>query len=254
MSTFKHGTKMMGSLIVAAVISIFLCISMDVICSALFTTETGYRAFVYEDEESTEAIAEYEYFYTDKDGDGKDDVTDTKKEEYEDAGYIVNTVKLRSELTDVGKVVFLLLTQVFSMTMVIAFAGNSPYKQGFKDSNLVKIGHNQKDMLRGFKIGLIGNIPFFVLTILVIVMASGLAPNFRTVWYAFLSGHFYSLIMWITGSVQNSIHTVAEISVVQYLLLIIIQFIVPVISGVSYILGFKGINLEEKIVYKKEVN
>lgn len=254
MNTFKHGMKMMGSLIIAAVISIFLCVSMNVICSALFTVETGYKAYVYENEESTEAMAEYEYFYTDDDGDGKDDGTDTKKEEYEDAGYIVNTVKQRSTLTGIGKITFLLLTQVFSMIMVVAFASNSPYKQGFKDSNLVKVGHAQKDMLKGFKIGLIGNIPFFVLTILVIVMASGIAPNFRTVWYAFLSGHFYSLIILITNSVHNSLHTIAEISAVQYLLLIAIQFIVPAISGVAYILGIKGINLEEKIVYKKEEN
>ena len=249
MNTFKNGIKLCGSLIIAAVISVFLCFSMNVIFSALFTTETGYAAYVYETPESTEPISQYEYFYTDNNGDGKDDGTDTKMKEYEDKGYIVTTVKQRTSLAGTGKAIFLAATQILSMIMVIAFASNSPYKQGFKDSNLVNIGHIKRDILKGLKIGLIGNIPFLLLSILMIVLASGTAPAFRTVWYAFLSGHFYSLITWITDGVV----TIAEIGTAQHILLILIQFIVPVISCVAYILGFKGINLAEKIVYKKEV-
>lgn len=248
MNTFKNGMKLGGSLIIAAIISIFLVFSMNVICSALFTADIGYKAYVYEVETDGEALAEYEYFYTDNDGDGKDDGTDTLKEEYENQGYTVTTVKQRSTLTGMGKAVFLILSQVFAFVMVIAFASNASYKQGFKDSNLVNIGHTKKDMLKGLKIGLVGNIPFFALTVLMVVMAAGLAPAFRTVWYAFLSGHFYSLIMWIAGEVL----TVGEISTFQYALLVLVQFIVPVISCVAYILGYKEINLFEKIMYKKE--
>ncbi len=246
---FKNGIKLSGSLIMAAIISVFLCFSINVICSALFTTEIGYNAYVYETETSTEPMAQYEYLYTDGNGDGKDDSTDIKMEEYEDQGYIVETQKLRSTLTGMGKTVFLTLTQIFSMIMVVAFASSASYKQGFKDCNLVKIGHTKKDMLKGFKIGLIGNIPFFLLTAFMIAMAFGLAPEFRTVWYAFLCGHFYSLIIWITNGVQ----TLGQLGVAQLVLLILIQFIAPVISGVAYILGFKEINLTEKLVYKKEV-
>lgn len=245
---FKNGIKLCGSLIMAAIISVFLCFSINVICSALFTSEIGYNAYVYKDENATEPMAQYEYFYTDKDGDGKDDNTDTKMQEYEDEGYIVETQKLRSTLTGTGKTVFLVLTQIFGMIMVVAFASNASYKQGFKDLNLVKIGQVKKDMLKGVKIGLLGNIPFFLLTALVIAMAYGLAPKFHTVWYAFLSGHFYSLIMWITNGSQ----TVGEIGIVQLVLLVLLQFLVPAISGVAYILGYKEINLAEKIVYKKE--
>ncbi len=249
MNIFKNGFKLCGSLIIAAIISVFLCFSMNVIISAMFTSEIGYKAFVYETQESTEPIAQYEYYYTDKNGDGKDDGTDTKMQEYEDKDYIVTTVKQRSTLTGAGKAIFLISTQILSMIMIVAFASNSPYKQGFKDANLVKIGHTKRDVLKGLKIGLIGNIPFFAITILMIILATGTAPAFRTVWYAFLSGHFYSIIMWITGGVL----TVGEISTVQYVWLVLVQFTVPVISCVAYILGFKEINLAEKLVYKKEV-
>ncbi len=246
---FKNGIKLSGSLIVAAIISIFLCFSINVICSALFTSEIGYNAYVYENEEATEPMAQYEYFYNDKDGDGKDDNLDVKMKEYEDEGFIVETQKVRSTLTGTGKTVFLVATQLVGMLMVVAFSSNVSYKQGFKDLNLVRIGQVKKDTLKGFKIGMIGNVPFFLLTILVIAMAYGLAPKFYTVWYAFLSGHFYSFIMWIT----NGIRTVGELSTVQFVMLMLLQFMVPVISGVAYIFGYKEINIAEKLVYKKEV-
>lgn len=249
MNTFKQGLKMCGNIITAAVISFFLCVSVNVICSAIFTTETGYMAYVYENENDSEAIAEYEYFYTDSDGDGKDDGVDTQKQDYEAKGYTVTTVKQRSSLGGVGKVVFLGVTQVLSLMMVIAFASSSVYKQGFKDSNLVKTGHRKKDVLKGFKIGLISNIPFFALFVLAVVMACGVAPAFRTVWYAFLNSHYYSLIIWIVGKSES----LSQLGLLQYIGLLLLQFAVPIISGISYILGFKEINLAEKIMYKKEV-
>ena len=46
---------------------------------------------------------------------------------------------------------------------------------------------------------------------------------------------------------------VGEMGAIQLVLLALIQFIVPAISGVAYILGYKEINLAEKLVYKKEV-
>ena len=49
---FKNGIKLCGSLIVAAIISVFLCFSINVICSALFTAEIGYNAYVYKDKEA----------------------------------------------------------------------------------------------------------------------------------------------------------------------------------------------------------
>lgn len=130
--------------------------------------------------------------------------------------------------------------------MLISFASNISYKQGFKDKNLSKIGASKKDMLKGAKIGIIGNWPFIALLCFSIVTAA----NFRTVLYAFLNSHFYSIIMIIVGKA----HTLSELGIMQYVLIALLQFIVPIISAVAYILGFKEINLAEKIVYKKEVD
>ena len=245
MSVFKSGAKLSGGIIMAAILGFFLCVSINVICTALFTDYIGYNAYVYT-EDSDKAIAEYQYLYTDTDGDGKDNGTDTKKAEYEEQGYTVTTYKVRSTLEGAGKLVFLSITQVLNLVLLIAFASSSVYKQGCKDANLVRTGHLKADSFKGFKIGLIANIMFFVLFAAMVVFTVT-TPNFRTVWYAFLNSQFYPIILWISGSAD----VVSKLSILQIVLLFVLQFIVPVISGIAYILGFKGINFSDKIVYKK---
>ena len=247
MSICKLGFKQMGSLIVAAVIGVFLTFSMNVIFSAIFTEEIGYTAYVYEDKNATEAMTQYEYRYTDNDGDGKDDSVDEIRKEYEAKGNVVVVQMQRSTLEGKGKVVFLTVTQIFSAIMVFAFAGDRVYKQGLKDANLARIGSIKYDRLKGLKVGLIGNIPFFLLAILMVVLRFGMAPGFITVWYAFLNGHFYPIII----SIVRGARTVAELSTMQYVLIFAVQLIVPAISCVAYILGLKEINLGEKILLKK---
>ena len=47
MNIFKSGVRLSGSIIVAAVLGFFLCISMNVIFTGLFTKDIGYNAFVF---------------------------------------------------------------------------------------------------------------------------------------------------------------------------------------------------------------
>ncbi|MDO4607984.1 MAG: hypothetical protein Q4B40_02190 [Clostridia bacterium] len=248
MNILKNGGKLMAGMIVAVVISFFLCISINIICSAAFTKEIGYKAFVYESETAEKSMAEYEYEYVDKDGDGKDDGTDTKMKEYEDKGYFVTTEAERSTLTGVGKGVFLATSQVLTFIMLVAFASGGAYKQGFKDINLVKIEQIKEDKLKGLKIGLIGNIPFFVLFIAAVVTANVQSFKIPVVWYAFLNSQFYPVIMMIKGTAE----TLSQLEIGQFILLFILQLIVPAIAAVAYILGYKEINVFEKMMYKKE--
>ncbi len=248
MKIFKSGAKLWGTLIIAVMISFFLSASINVICTALFTKTIGYTAHVYT-EESDELVDSWEYIYNDPDGDGKDNGTDEKKAKYEEENYIVQITSKPSTLSGMGKGLYLIISQVLSFVLIISFASSGVYKQGFKDANLVRTGHMSYDKLKGFKIGLIGNIPFFVLFGLLVVFALGVAPKFFMTWYAHLNSYFYSIIYWISGN--NSKITVSELNVVQYILLFLVQFIVPVICSIAYIMGYKGINLREKVVYKK---
>lgn len=242
MSTFKIGAHISGRIIVATILSFFICISINVICTTHFTENIGYNAYVYTQDGDT-PIDEYQYLYTDTDGTGKDD---TKKENYEEQGYIVTTYNVRSTLSGSNRVIFLSVTQLLCFILVIAFSGNGVFKQGFKDANLVRTGHLRNDIFRGFKIGLVANLPFFVLFALLIILTI-VTPNFRTVWYAFLNSHFYSAILWISGNSD----IVSKLSVLQLVFLFLLQFVIPLASGIAYILGFKEINLTDKLIYKR---
>ena len=153
-SISKSGFKLMGSMLLLAIICFFLCISVSVLCTALWTENIGYSAYGYiENEDDTEFLYEY---YT---ADGED----TKKAEYEAEGYTVVTKTLRSTLSGVGNAVFLSASQIICIILLISTVASPVYKFGFKDSNMVRLGHMREDFLRGFKIGLVANIPFFVM-------------------------------------------------------------------------------------------
>ncbi len=245
MNIFKGGLKLSGSLIAAAMIGFFLYISIGVIFSAMFTKNIGYTAYVYT-KEGTDPIAQYEYLYTDNDGDGKDDGTDIQKIDYENQGYEVTTYKKVSQLEDVGKSAFLSVTQALCLIIIVFFSGGNVYRQGFKDANLVRTGHIKQDNLKGFKLGAVANIPFYAMFFIAVIFTT-VVPNFRVTWYAFLNGNFIPAVLWIAKDAD----VVSKINVLQFVLLFLLQLIVPIISGVAYILGFKEINITDKLVYKK---
>ncbi len=251
MKIFKSGAKLWGSMVVAVLISFFLCASINAVCQAVFTETIGYTAHVYT-EESDELVDSWEYKYYDPDGDGNDNGTDEKKLKYEEENYIVQITSKQSTLEGSGMATFLIISQILCGILVVSFASSNVYKQGFKDSNLVRIGHVKLDKLRGFKIGLVANIPFFVMFGLLVACGLGLSPNLRVTLYGYLNGYFYPIIHLIAGCSTKTV--VSELNVLQYILLFLVQFIVPIISGIAYILGFKEINLSEKIVYKKGDN
>ncbi len=240
MKIFKLGLKQAGNFIFVAVMSFFLTLSIMMICTGLFTKEVGYTVDVYVNENDDEPIAHHEHYYADGD--------DLKYEEYKENDYFIAKNPIRSHLEGTGKAVFFVTTQVLTSILVIAFASNSCYKQGFKDINLVKIGEAKEDKLKGLKVGLIGNIPFFVLFVVAAAMAFGWLPSLNTVTYASFNSHYYPLIMTIGGTASK----LSQLGIGQLILMFALQLIAPTISMIAYILGYKGVNFSEKILYKKE--
>lgn len=241
MGIFKSSRKLCGSLIVVAILSFFLCVSLSVICNIAFTEKSGYIANVYaaDSKDGDQPITQYEYYFADGD--------DAKKEEYEKQGYVIETITLRSELSGVGKVVFYGVTQLLAIVIMLSFVASQLYEQGFKDSNMVRTGHQNSDMLKGLKIGFIANIPFYLTFAAAVVMSLGVLPQFRTFWYALFTGQFYPTIQFISTGAE----TLGDLNAVQLLLMLALQLIVPIAAEIAYIIGFKGINISDKIIYKK---
>ena len=91
-------------------------------------------------------------------------------------------------------------------------------------------------------------IPAYLLLIFLVIAKAGAATGFPVVLYKFLNSSSYSLIEVILGSTVK----VGELAVWKLILLFVLPLIVPAVSGIAYILGFKNFSIGEKLVYKKK--
>ncbi len=232
-SIFKNGAKTFLRLAVVIIIDFFICFSMSVLCTAVFTENIGYEVFgVKEGAEESEHL--YTYYYAD----GEDNL----KEDFESEGYTLVAKSLRSTLSGKGKAVFLITSQLLSVIMLVAFVCKRNYSLGSSEANLVRFGHIDKDTLKGFKIGIIAVLP------LVLVYVAGALSNMPVSLYRILNSYAFGFIDLIVGAAK----TMGELTALKHLLLVLLLAIIPILVGVSYILGFKGINISERLIFKKE--
>ena len=137
-----------------------------------------------------------------------------------------------------------LFSQSFSLTILIVMIWQTLYIVGFKDSNMVRTGHMKENLYKGFIIGGLTQIPFALLLIVSIVF------NFSVYIYRWCNFQYYGFITAIYGSVTKDL-CMQSLGTVKIILLFLLLLIVPAISGGVYILGYKGIDLFSKFIYKK---
>ena len=144
--------------------------------------------------------------------------------------------------------VFYTFLQLFSFIILVALIWQAVYIIGFRDSNMVRTGHQTEDLYKGFKIGAIAQIPGFVLFV------SAVAFNMRFSLYRLLTGVYWTFLTAIAGTFNaDKISNIymREMGVLKIGGMALLFLIIPALSGVFYILGYKGIDLFTKFVYKK---
>ena len=236
---FKDGGKLFLKTIVVNIMCFFLVISFSVLTTAAFSKNIGYTAYGTTGD-SSEQTELYTYYY--------EDGEDAKKSAYEEDGYTVSTVSIRSDISKSGKTLFLIISQLFSILILCAFIYPDIWHNGTNDSNLVKFKHKSEDKFKGLKIGAIAAIPSYLILIFLVIARLGALPNFPMVLYKFLNSSVYSFIEVILGGTV----TVSNLAVWRFILLFLLPLIIPAIAGISYILGYKNISVGEKLVYKKK--
>ncbi len=230
---FKKGLKLFGISVVANVMCFILIISFSVISTALFTEKIGYTMYgaTAEGEELKEL---YTYYFEDGD--------DTQKEKYEQKGYSLTEITLRSQVSKTNKVVWSLVSQIFCLVMMISFIYNQLWQLGSKDSNLVKFKSLKEDKLKGLKIGLIASAPSFIFFVFSVI-----SKKVNIALFAFLNAYLYDFI----SLIANGAKTFDALSIWQILLIFVILLIFPAAAYGSYLLGYKQFSISEKLVYKK---
>ena len=140
-----------------------------------------------------------------------------------------------------SKWIFYAFSQSFSFVLLVAIVWQMLYGIGFKESNMVRIGRQKEDLYKGFKIGVVAQIPALVFLIV------SIALNFRFALYRILNSSYYWFLTAIAG--KDEYMRMGAVKIIGMSLLLLI---VPAISGTAYILGYKGIDLFSKLVYKKD--
>lgn len=221
--------------LISAVIAFFVYLSIVVIFTGMFTKVVGYTAY---NAESNEVL----YHYYESEGE------DLKKAEYEAQGIEVSTVDLRSTLS--GKPQFFadFIGQTVAALIILSFAHSILWKLGDSDSNLVAFEHIAEDKLRGFKIGALATVPGAAAFLLAVIAKIGILPASVIALYRFVNYQFFTLgNLFFTRSLTDY----SAVSWGRLLSSASIMLLLPIISGIMYILGYNHITLQ-KYIYKKK--
>lgn len=235
----KGGGKLFLKTVAINLMCFFIVISFSVLSTSFFTENIGYTAYGTTSD-SSEPTELYTYYY--------EDGEDTQKSAYEEKGYTVSTNYIRSTLSKNGNTFFLTISQVFAFFLFCGLIYPAIWHNGTTDSNLVKFKHKKEDKLKGFKFGAVAAVPNYLFLLFLVIAKLGLFPNFPMALYKLLNSSVYSFIQVIIGSAV----AVSQLSAWRLALLFILPLLIPVVSGISYILGYKNISIGEKLIYKKK--
>ncbi|MBQ8204039.1 MAG: hypothetical protein IJZ75_07160 [Clostridia bacterium] len=238
MENVKSASKIFLRIVAVTLLCFFSCIAFLVICNGIGTEKIGYT--VYGATEGDEELTElYTHYYSDG--------VDERQAEFEEKGYAMQKVTIHSRLSGGMKAIFLILTQVSNLVILVAFIYHHLWDLGAKDLNLVKFGHKAEDKLRGFKIGLLASIPNILFFCTLVVFKNSFMAGFNAPFYKFIVSYFYSFVELILNGVTD----INALSLWQFAALGALLLVIPVITEVAYLLGYKGVIVSDKLIYKK---
>lgn len=226
----KHSIFLFLNVVVVSVMSLILFVSLTFLNSVIF--KGGYKAFVMNDK--GKVVEQYTYNY--------DDGEDTKAAEFEDKGYSIQKSNFMSKT---GETVDFIFFTAFSLIILFAFIYTKIYTIGNKDFNAVKCGHKPEDKLRGLRIGFMADAPY-ILFYVVTLVSRFVKPSTSVGFYKIVNVNYFKIVNVAMGN-----KTLANVSVIGYIVLFLLLFIVPLISHISYTLGYKDISISDKLKYKK---
>ncbi len=139
------------------------------------------------------------------------------------------------------------VAQTLSILCYVLMIYIGAWADGDRDRNLVNFGRIKKDMLKGLKFGLLGMIPFVLITLLLVIamfvkndtVALALRSVFRIL-------NFNILLL------VNSFMSPDEVTWKGILLVNCFYLVIPLVSMIGYILGYKRVSVMTKLVYQKK--
>ncbi|MBR5496018.1 MAG: hypothetical protein IKV58_01370 [Oscillospiraceae bacterium] len=126
------------------------------------------------------------------------------------------------------------------------------WEEGHRDCNRVAVGTFQKDMLKGFKAGLVATIPLFALYLVLLLSRLGIIP---TQYLGMDTFEIYKIFSMPTVTLLNAIYkpsVVMELSAVKMILIFLTTLTLPISSLLAYVLGYNDFSVIETIKFNKK--
>lgn len=233
MTTLKLGAKTLGRYILSVIMCFLVYFSFVAIFTMTSAEVVGYSAVIVETDEI------YTHVYSDGD--------DLKKAEAEKQGYTVNTVENRQLSADMLTICHI-ISQVVSIVLFAALLAKQLNAQGRSDRNAVGCGRMEKNLLRGFVIGLFpAGVSFISWACLLLAKFGVFARGLEI--YRYVNYPFFGFQTYIFGG--TTVVDPSKIGTAALLLALVPAAVILLVCSLAYILGYKDISLYEKAVYKK---
>lgn len=232
-SNAKLAGKVFLRTILSTILCVFMFFSMSVLSLGILGKNVGYT--IYETAENGEQIVVEEHTYAP----GEKEI---KKEDLPSGQYMEHI----REVPDGVQTGVDIVVQIMMLFIVGAFPYGMLWSLGDRDANGVRFHRQKPQLWRGLLIGLLGNIPHFILYILLLLSKFGVvSPGYLGI-YRLLN---IPLLPYINGILANSTTLTSDASVWQLLGILPVVLVIPAVCCVAYILGYKEISLRERATY-----
>ena len=142
----------------------------------------------------------------------------------------------------------LILSEICSLGTLVLFINGTLFYIGDSDANKVHFGRIEYDKFKGLKFS-IAPAAFALLSYIILVIGKlGIIGEWAYVVFNFTNYHLFGYPRLIFGG-ANKISDMSWLSIAAASLTV---FLVPIICDVCYTLGYKRINLFERVVFKKK--
>ncbi|MBR3848190.1 MAG: hypothetical protein IKM21_02740 [Oscillospiraceae bacterium] len=133
---------------------------------------------------------------------------------------------------------------ILTSVIYVALLYSTSWRKGSSDENRVKLGYLSDNKLRGFIAGLLAAIPGIVLAVFAFLSESGYVSFFE------FMGHDGVVV--INRFLNLPIGELYQFIEGRPALNILFPMVIPVVSGISYILGRYGISVRQILIYKAD--
>lgn len=259
---FKMAVGIYLRTILAAVLCLFVYMSITMLITGFTTQEIGY--VVYESTSDGSVVEVERHYYADdssapssappvQQGPGLPGAA--QGEEAEPADTTTETTlapgqqrqSIRSDPPAGALVAQDIISSVLMLMLLAAFPYSIVWPRGDRDKNAVNFGHMQEDKLRGLKVGLMAAIPSFVGYILLVLSKLGVFWSGYFLLYRFLNVPFMPLL---DALAPAGVQATAQVPWSGIAVMLVAVLFVPLVCHVAYTLGYHQISVMEKLVYK----